>query len=433
METTISTTSKNVHRRRKFLLILPVLVLPFITLAFAVLGGGRNEPSDKGNEANISGLNMELPGAHFEEKVTDKLGYYEKAALDSARLIEQMKNDPYYNSTPDSGIGLLSGIATESSPVSYPLAKVNLHIPGSNGNYLDPNEAKVYQKLAQLNSALNDAGSGKPMASSAVPDIAPVPNLPSDADRLEGMIQHMQESGANQEDPQLNQLSGMLEKILDIQHPERISSRISHKGRENHGEIFALNKLASNTTIGILDTAEKSDQRATNNRFWGAGEPSGNEHTQNSIEAVVHGNQTIVNGAVLKLRLPDPVQINGELIPKNQFVYGIVKLNNERLEVQVNSIRNGQSLFAVKLEVYDMDGLQGIYIPGAITRDVAKQSSDNVLQSVALNSLDPSVGAQAAGAGIAAAKTLLSKKVKLVRVQVRTGYKVLLKDINQQP
>jgi hypothetical protein len=83
------------------------------------------------------------------------------------------------------------------------------------------------------------------------------------------------------------------------------------------------------------------------------------------------------------------------------------------------------------MEVYDMDGLAGIYIPGAISRDVAKQSTDNALQSVALGSLDPSLGAQAASAGIETAKNLLSKKVKLVKVQVKAGYRILLKDKQQ--
>ena len=100
--------------------------------------------------------------------------------------------------------------------------------------------------------------------------------------------------------------------------------------------------------------------------------------------------------------------------------------------MNINSVRYQHSLYPVKLEVYDIDGLPGIYIPGAINRDVAKQSTDNALQSVALNSLDPSIGAQAASAGIEAAKTLLSKKVKMIKVEVKAGYKILLKDNNQQ-
>ncbi len=59
--------------------------------------------------------------------------------------------------------------------------------------------------------------------------------------------------------------------------------------------------------------------------------------------------------------------INGVTIPKDNFVFGIVSLNDERLEVEINTIRNNNSIFPVSLEVYDMDGLPGIYIPGAIT------------------------------------------------------------------
>ncbi len=79
-----------------------------------------------------------------------------------------------------------------------------------------------------------------------------------------------------------------------------------------------------------------------------------------------------------------------------------------------------------------MDGLPGIYIPGAITRDVAKQSADNGLQLMELTSIDPSVKAQVAAAGISTVKTMLSRKVKQVKVMVKAGYKVLLKDRNIQ-
>lgn len=156
------------------------------------------------------------------------------------------------------------------------------------------------------------------------------------------------------------------------------------------------------------------------------------EEDNNAIEAVVHTNQILVNGAVIKLRLVKDVYVNGFLIPKGSFIYGLVTLNGERLEVDISSVKNGNAIFPVKLQVYDMDGLHGIYITGAITRDVAKQSADNATQSVALNSLDPSVSAQVAGAGIEAANTLLSKKIKLVKVEVKAGYRVLLKDNNQQ-
>ena len=79
-----------------------------------------------------------------------------------------------------------------------------------------------------------------------------------------------------------------------------------------------------------------------------------------------------------------------------------------------------------------MDGLEGIYVPGSISRDAGKQSTDQAISTIGMGPPDPSIGAQAASAGIQAAKTLLSKKIKLVRVTVNAGYHVLLKDSHQK-
>ncbi|WP_313262654.1 conjugative transposon protein TraM, partial [Sphingobacterium multivorum] len=54
------------------------------------------------------------------------------------------------------------------------------------------------------------------------------------------------------------------------------------------------------------------------------------------------------------------------------------------------------------------------------------------LQTFGMTSLDPSFGAQAAGAGIEAVKSLVRKKVKLVKVAVKSGYRLLLRDEKQK-
>jgi len=147
---------------------------------------------------------------------------------------------------------------------------------------------------------------------------------------------------------------------------------------------------------------------------------------------VVHETQTIVAGATVKLRLTNDVYINGTLIPKDNFVFGIASLNGERLTVKISSIRYHNSIFPVDLAVYDMDGENGIYIPGAITRDVAKESADQSVQNLDFTTYDPSIGAQAASAGVTAAKSLFSRKVRLVKVTVKAGYQVLLRDEKQK-
>jgi conjugative transposon TraM protein len=149
---------------------------------------------------------------------------------------------------------------------------------------------------------------------------------------------------------------------------------------------------------------------------------------QNTLAAVIPEDQTLVAGATITLRLTQDAVINGITIPRDNPVYGVVSISGDRMGVTVSSIRYRQGIYPVSLQVYDMDGLPGIHIPGAITRDVAKESADQGISSMGLTALDPSLAGQAATAGIEAAKTLISRKIKLVRVSVKAGYQVLLKN-----
>lgn len=61
-----------------------------------------------------------------------------------------------------------------------------------------------------------------------------------------------------------------------------------------------------------------------------------------------------------------------------------------------------------------------------------KASADRSIQTLGVTSLSDSWGAQAVGSGVEAAKGLLSKKVKLIKVVVKVGYQMLLYDEKQK-
>ena len=163
--------------------------------------------------------------------------------------------------------------------------------------------------------------------------------------------------------------------------------------------------------------------------FYGLEEKNQREE-KNAVEAVIDQNQTIVSGSIIKMRLLNDIYIHDVLIREGSFIYGKSSVNGERLEIEIKSIKSGSSIYPVDLKVYDMDGLAGVYIPGAITRDAAKQSYENSLQNVDIGSFDPSVKAQITSAGIGAAKTLLTKKARQVKVFVKAGYRILLREKN---
>lgn len=83
-------------RQRKLFLVAPLLTLPFITLLFWLLGGGKMETANA-QSLPEKGFNTQLPNPKFEETSSlDKMSYYDEAALDSVKLEELIKKDPNY-------------------------------------------------------------------------------------------------------------------------------------------------------------------------------------------------------------------------------------------------------------------------------------------------------------------------------------------------
>jgi conjugative transposon TraM protein len=242
------------------------------------------------------------------------------------------------------------------------------------------------------------------------------------------MMQALNQNGEG--DPELKQLENVMDKIMDLQNPERVKERIKEQLKEKDKNLYLVSAIGKQNNISLLQLSNDTMPAINYDTAFLSIDEENNflPDTGNALRAVVHETQTLVNGATVKLRLAQDAYINGIRIPNGNFIYGTVSLNKERLKVEINSIRFGNSLYPVKLKVFDLDGLEGIYIPGTIGSELVKQSSDNALQHIGMMSLDPTLTEQAASAGINAAKTIFSKKVKQVKVTVKAGYQLLLKN-----
>src|ERR1022692_792903 len=150
--------SEKFLRKRRFLMVLPMLIIPFITIMFAALGGGKGSSSTTGQINGAHGLNPELPNAHFkrgEEK--DKMAFYEEAGKDSAKIIDAIKKDPYYkkdstalkNPILNNHNGLESIFENSASKYSQgPFSKLKTSVNANEDS--DANTKKVMDKIAQL-------------------------------------------------------------------------------------------------------------------------------------------------------------------------------------------------------------------------------------------------------------------------------------------
>ena len=344
-------------RQRKMMLVLPVLIFPFVTMAFWAMGGGQDKSKDNLGDIN-QGLNLQLPDANLkDDKNADKLAFYNEADADSLKREEAMRNDPYYK---DSMLSRQNAILSDTTSDLIRATPIYSGLNNSPYNKsTDANEQRIYQKINEINKQINQPditaqSLGNPNLSNQMNDSDG--QFSTEVDRLQNMMQQM--NGNTDSDPEMEQLNGTLEKILDIQHPDRIKEKLKVQSLKNKEQVFVITKQFTKNNISLLDTGKV--KRQTENKFYGV-EDNSNTEEQNTVEAVVHQTQTLVNGAVVKMRLVNDIYLNGSLVPKGNFVFGIAELNDERLEINISSIRNNNSLFPVKLEVFDMDGLPGIY------------------------------------------------------------------------
>jgi hypothetical protein len=346
-------------KERKLMLIIPLLILPFLTMAFWAMGGGKKSNSPFEVTA-VKGLNTALPQAQFRDgKPEDKMGIYQTVNKDSALSANDGVSQSFVRS-----------MGFEEAKASHDSAAPAL---GSAPSEADVNEEKIQAKLAQINRQLSQ------------PEVAQAPSQPSGQgsnDEVRRLNKMMKTMNGGRPDPEMRQLSKMLDKIQEIQNPGAV--------REKPEKVSAAKPFRA-------------------------------------IPAVVDGKQKVMDGAAVRLKLTDTVTIKNQLLQKGQQLFGSCQVTNQRLLLTIKNIRTGNNIIPVDLTVFSQDGMPGIPAPEAELAGSAGSGADNAIQSMQILSMDQSIGAQAAAGGVNAAKSLFSKKIKKIKVKLKDEFPVLLK------
>jgi len=152
---------------------------------------------------------------------------------------------------------------------------------------------------------------------------------------------------------------------------------------------------------------------------------------KNTISAVIHDNQTVVDGQTTRLRLTEPLMAGTMIVPANTIVPGVAKIQGERMDIQISSIEYQGTIIPVEMSVYDTDGQRGIYIPGSLEMNAAKEIMANMGNSVGTSfTMTESAGAQLTSdltkGTIQGLSAYMQKKIKQVKVNLKSGYQVML-------
>ncbi|MBB6108676.1 Protein of unknown function [Mucilaginibacter lappiensis] len=345
-----------------------LLFLPLLVLPFLALGFYALGGGKGDTQAQIVSFNKGINTELPGAKLQKDKGQ------DKLTLMDKAKQDSA-TARSKSAAGAFAALGWDTTKFSHPGNK--------SVKTAEDNEVQIKDKLAQINTQINQP---VPLSKAPVNDYA-ASSRSADLERLEKLLKEKQQS--SEPDPQMQQLNTMLDKIMQIQNPSLVKDK------------------PKTTAANVSDSAFKA------------------------IPAVIDGNQKVPPGGIVKLHLRDTVTIGSITFPKGQSLSGLCAITNQRLLLDIKNIRLGTTIIPVNLTVFSLDGLVGINAPEAELAGAAGDGANGALENMQFLSMDQSLSTQAATAGISAAKGLLGKKVKKIRVKLKDKETVLLRN-NQQ-
>lgn len=155
------------------------------------------------------------------------------------------------------------------------------------------------------------------------------------------------------------------------------------------------------------------------------------------IKARVDQLVKVKDGSRLRLRLSEDVEIEGEILKKGSYLYATVSgFSAQRVKAKVNSVLLGGQIRKISLSVYDLDCMEGFYVPSSSFRDLAKEVGAGAMQmSVNMNSSDgeqsvETIAMQSLQQAFSSVTNAISGSIRQNKAKIKFNTEVYLVDTN---
>ncbi len=415
------------RRQRQKMLVYPLMVLLFAGCMWLIFAPSSE---DKEKERQGQGFNTDMPLPEDSKIIGDKAKAYEQQDLENKRKERRgMVGDlsAFWNDGEKDGIGTVSDdyrLTQTETPEDKSGDETRANIRTS---------AAAYQRL---NTSLGT--------------FYEPPKEDTEKEELRERIDELEAMLMAQE----GKPSTMEEQVALLEKSYELAAKYQSGGSNNAGQTAQPEEteVAVPERNGKAVAEPVSDVRKTvvsalpqpmtdsafiadysGERNYGFHTAVGGEATsgKNTIAACVQSDQTLTDGQTVKLRLLEPMRVSGRIVPRNTTLVGAARLQGERLGIQITSLEHQGTIIPVELEVYDSDGQVGIFIPGSMEIDAAKEIGANMGSSLGSSiNISTDAGAQLAsdlGRGaIQGISQYISKRMRTVKVHLKSGYRVLL-------
>ena len=377
-------------------------------------------PSDKDKAAEQEGLNKDIPEATVRQLTDNKLKSYElsdKSASESETQAEIGRLSDYFAEEPTSldaqGQGQPSSTKIEGSLQRYEENKRLL----SSFYATDPN-AEERDALRAENEDLREALRKKES---------------EEDDEEEKQLRLMERSYqmASKYLPKGGELPA--KAFLRAEERTIVEPEAESALQEPRMEVLAEPKHMVSSLAQPMADSTFMQEYGSKERHIGfhsaLAQPSSIQ--RNTLPVVVDHTTILREGDYVALCLLESVHIGELRIPRQSLLIAQAKLGGNRLHLLVKSLEIGGHIIPVKLSAYDLDGQEGIYIPGAEQVSALKEVGANIGGSVGTSftfasSAKDQIISEAARGVMQGASQLLQKKLRTLQVTLKGGYRLFL-------
>ena len=375
-------------------------------------------PSDKDKAAEQEGLNKDIPEATVRQLTDNKLKSYElgdKSASESETQAEIGRLSDYFTEEPASleAQGQSSSTKIEGSLQRYEENKRLL----SSFYATDPN-AEERDALRAENEGLREALRKKES---------------EEDDEEEKQLRLMERSYqmASKYLPKGGELPA--KAFLRAEERTIVEPEAESALQEPRMEVLAEPKHMVSSLAQPMADSTFMQEYGSKERHLGfhsaLAQPSSVQ--RNTLPVVVDHTTTLREGNYVALRLLESAHIGELRIPRQSLLIALAKLGGNRLHLLVKSLEIGGRIIPVKLSAYDLDGQEGIYIPGVEQVSALKEVGANIGGSVGTSftfasSAKDQIISEAARGVMQGASQLLQKKLRTLQVTLKGGYRLFL-------
>jgi len=345
--------------------ILPLLALPFLCLFFYVYSSSSGKENQQNPASGMNGQIADISDQVRERGLSGKLDAY---------------RDRYKASDGYSGI----------SPISEEVIRDTVLRSG----YSDAEKRSLDSIAASLKSGAgsyrirNDptgyAGSQIPVARSS--SAAKVSNYNGAMD-----AQDKQMAKA------LSDLAAARKSVDRVEHKDRLSAQSAADPMEvfrkqmsymdsvskQNDPAFREENKRKEESLRLKQLQESSDRNSL--RVKPAGDIQGKVSLQ--VKALVDQDVTARAGSRIRIRLLEDMMVGEIRVASGSLLYAMVSgFSDQRIKLSISSVHYAGKILPVKLEVYDLDGLAGLYVPASFFREFSKNIGGESIQGVSLSS-----------------------------------------------